>query len=278
MYSKFIATGASVDFTEQHPLPGGLTSACYKYQLTVDFACLLLCFLLYYKGSTMSSKRPLTDQELLDIIDQMSDIEGFDVEEGDEELDFRDFEEFEERDPDENQGEIHEEGNAGEEEGKRLREEENVEEKEGAENVAETEGGGLNNQAGSTNPVAEQTATVRISKAQVKQFCNENGLTYKEDIRWRRGITYITPPLPWHIPKQSNIIEILSPYKYFSQYFTQDLLNTIVEMTNLFAVQNNVHNFPATNVSEIKTLLGISVVHILCFLVFLCFLQLLRLC
>lgn len=36
----------------------------------------------------MSSRRPLTEQQLLDIIDQMSDIEEFGGED-DEELDFR---------------------------------------------------------------------------------------------------------------------------------------------------------------------------------------------
>ncbi|KAG5873445.1 hypothetical protein JTB14_024867 [Gonioctena quinquepunctata] len=162
------------------------------------------------------------------------------------------------RDYDESQGEIPEENlerrNVGEERGTLKRTRINCGKR------TETEAGGGNNQAGSTDLVAEQTATVRKSKAQVKQFCNKNSLTYREDIRWRRGITYISPPLPKHIPGQSNMVEELSPYKYFSEYFTQNLWNTMAEMTNLFVVQNNVHNFPATDASEIKTLLGIHII------------------
>ncbi|KAG5895470.1 hypothetical protein JTB14_013385 [Gonioctena quinquepunctata] len=102
-------------------------------------------------------------------------IEGLDIEEGDEELDCRYLTVMKVKKKYLKRGTL-----------KRKRRnfgEENIEESNVAENAAETEAGGGNNQAGSTDPVAEKNAIVRKSKAQVKQLCNENSLTYTEDIR-----------------------------------------------------------------------------------------------
>lgn len=50
-----------------------------------------------------------------------------------------------------------------------------------------------------------------------------------------------------------------SPLQLFSNYFSDELLETAVFNTNLYAVRNNVPNFPPTTVAELKTFIGINI-------------------
>ncbi|KAI4467853.1 transposase is4 [Holotrichia oblita] len=105
-----------------------------------------------------------------------------------------------------------------------------------------------------------ETAIKGPTQAQrLQNFCDAHNLTYKQDICWKPNVEYQTPPINWCQMKYSTDPEVLSPAKYFLQYFPDTLINKMVDMTNLFAVQNNIHNFPATNNNEIKKLIGIHI-------------------
>lgn len=56
-----------------------------------------------------------------------------------------------------------------------------------------------------------------------------------------------------------QLIIFIASQAFFENYFTDDLITNFIENTNLYAVQNNGANFPATTKNEIKTFLGIHI-------------------
>lgn len=90
------------------------------------------------------------------------------------------------------------------------------------------------------------------------EFLKKYGLTGKKDIKWRQGLTYITPSFPHYEEKTPDSVELESPFMFFSKYFTNDLLTRMVEYTNLYAVQKS-NVFAPTNIEEMKTFTGIHV-------------------
>ncbi|KAF2887281.1 hypothetical protein ILUMI_18891 [Ignelater luminosus] len=77
-------------------------------------------------------------------------------------------------------------------------------------------------------------------------------------VKWRTNVKYLTPPICWYRPIPLTVIELGSPTSYFLKYFTEDILRTMSEKTNLYAVQNNI-KFSSTNVSELNTFIGIHI-------------------
>lgn len=76
---------------------------------------------------------------------------------------------------------------------------------------------------------------------------------------WTQGLDN---PIGSNVPQAPPIkvnIRFQSPVEYFSFYFTDDFLREIVYQTNLYAFQNDKHNFNLT-VTELKVYLGIVLV------------------
>ncbi|KAI4471462.1 transposase is4 [Holotrichia oblita] len=193
----------------------------------------------------MTARRGLTETELLDIIDNLSDIVA--LSESEDESDV--FEESTRQD------QFVREDNCNDNMHNNVDISENVENADNGEEQPDefTE----QNEIHSENT---ETAIKGPTQAQrLQNFCAAHNLTYKQDIRWKPNVEYQTPPINWYQMKYSTDPEVLSPAKYFLQYFPDTLINKMVDMTNLFAVQNNIHNFPATNNNEIKKLIGIHI-------------------
>ncbi|XP_046401368.1 uncharacterized protein LOC124167380 [Ischnura elegans] len=76
-----------------------------------------------------------------------------------------------------------------------------------------------------------------------KEIFNSLNLTDRKSISWTKG------PLDSHAinfyelpPKE--VTSLPSPYEYFQRYITDDLVQDMVEKTNLYATRTNVANFP----------------------------------
>lgn len=104
--------------------------------------------------------------------------------------------------------------------------------------------------------VDENTSSTTTSLS--SDYFIQQGLTDKKNVTWIRG-EYITPPLDFFEPQPSISIDLSSPLKLFSNYFSEELLEIAVFNTNLYAVRKNVPNFPPTTVLELKTFIGINI-------------------
>ena len=94
----------------------------------------------------------------------------------------------------------------------------------------------------------------------VKGFMDENDLTAKKNVEWTKNVKYLSPNITWHqkeIPPQEYELE--SPMIFFQKYFTLELLQLMVDNTNLYAVQKQ-KKFAPTTVLEMKTFVGIHIV------------------
>lgn len=94
--------------------------------------------------------------------------------------------------------------------------------------------------------------------ARIKLFFENNELTFKKNICWRKNIRYITPKIIWYKPKKDEVTELESPLHFFRQYFTPDLISSMVEHTNLYAVQQFM-KCPPTTIDEMETFIGMHI-------------------
>lgn len=101
-------------------------------------------------------------------------------------------------------------------------------------------------------------STSGCRRKNIDQFLKDNDLTAKQDIFWRKGLTYYTPNFPNHREDPPNVIQMESPVAFFAKYFTDDLYNRMVQCTNLYAVQNN-NIFSPTYTEEMKTFVGMHI-------------------
>lgn len=81
-----------------------------------------------------------------------------------------------------------------------------------------------------------------------------------KNLKWKRNATYITPNIDWYIPPLNDIESLPLPSEYFFKYIKNEMFELMVEMTMQYAYNNGVHNFPETNVDEMKTFFGILIV------------------
>ncbi|XP_063216722.1 uncharacterized protein LOC134527733 [Bacillus rossius redtenbacheri] len=91
-------------------------------------------------------------------------------------------------------------------------------------------------------------------------YFSQQELTNKSQVKWL-PVEFVTPRLYVFVPDEDvNVYDLPSPREYFSKYFTSDLLTAMVYNTNLYAVQNNVQNFSATTLDEMKMFIGIHII------------------
>lgn len=64
--------------------------------------------------------------------------------------------------------------------------------------------------------------------------------------------------IKWYEPQKQTKTELRSPLYFFQKYYTEDLFDTMVQHTNLYAVQQHARFVP-TNRNEIKTFVGIHI-------------------
>ena len=60
-------------------------------------------------------------------------------------------------------------------------------------------------------------------------------------------------------PPLSIITELKTPREYFSRYFPNETFQEMAEKTNLYAVQQHIPNFPATDAAELRKFVGINI-------------------
>lgn len=186
----------------------------------------------------MPRRKPLTEQELLELIEAgLSDV---DASSGDEEGD---------------------EGDGWEKDS--IGDEDNTEVDEGSqdEEIVEAEAVDEELPGPSTVSNTQRRFTQRSStKGKSNDFFENNELTRKENIKWKKNVTYITPPIQFYVRKQfEDEIVLETPMYYFLNYFTEELFHGMSEFTNLYTVQNNVTFLP-TNTSEMKQFVGINII------------------
>ncbi|XP_069951304.1 piggyBac transposable element-derived protein 3 isoform X3 [Cherax quadricarinatus] len=79
-------------------------------------------------------------------------------------------------------------------------------------------------------------------------------LASQRDTQWKND-DIENDPLPAY--KHEKPIEIRSAYDYFSDFFTQDMIDNITFQTNLYARQKNIHTTFQTDSEEITRFIGI---------------------
>ncbi|XP_050293853.1 piggyBac transposable element-derived protein 3-like [Anthonomus grandis grandis] len=169
----------------------------------------------------MSRNRPLTDKELLDLIEAgLSDIEGLSDGEFNEDDGF-DF------DPEAMSDE--------EEEAEPVPSTPVTQQREETEQLEQAEPKPV------TNIMAKTPQTSK--KSNIEDYLENNGLSKKKDIFWRKNVQYITPPIEWHVSEDEPT----------------DIFQPMMEYTNLYAVQQQTRFVPTT-VEELKTFVGIHII------------------
>ncbi|PSN50223.1 hypothetical protein C0J52_07798 [Blattella germanica] len=99
----------------------------------------------------------------------------------------------------------------------------------------------------------------RAAEASQEYFVNQN-LTDKKNVQCVNGI-YVSEQLEFfESNSESDVVSLPSPLELFCKYISDELLDKVVEQTNLYALQDNVPNFSPTNVEELKTFFGIHLV------------------
>lgn len=69
---------------------------------------------------------------------------------------------------------------------------------------------------------------------------------------------YLTPNINWYHPVAHQLVELESPLILFRKYFTNDLFNTMVYNTNLYAIQQNA-KFTPTCEAELRIFVGLHI-------------------
>ncbi|XP_050300360.1 uncharacterized protein LOC126738918 [Anthonomus grandis grandis] len=144
----------------------------------------------------MSRNRPLTDKELLDLIEaRLSDIEGLSDGEFNEDDGF-DF------DPEELQA-----MNDEEEEAEPVPSTPVTQQREETEQLEQAE----------PKPVPNIMAKTlqKSKKSNIEDYLENNGLSKKKDIFWRKNLQYITPPIKWHVREEEPVVQLESPAFFF---------------------------------------------------------------
>lgn len=85
------------------------------------------------------------------------------------------------------------------------------------------------------------------------------GFTPKTNIKWLHSSDIEPTQGPWNEPDMSNVLAPNEPIEYFRQYFTNDIFSKMVDMTNLYALQNNDISFKPTNQKEVEIFIGLHI-------------------
>lgn len=109
-----------------------------------------------------------------------------------------------------------------------------------------------------TEIIEHEEETRFTKKDTIAAFFANNGLTRKEDIVWRRNVTYITPKIKWYAKQPENEVSLESPLQFFENYFHENVYTTMAECTNLYAVQQQVR-FEPTVAAEMKVFVGVHI-------------------
>lgn len=75
-----------------------------------------------------------------------------------------------------------------------------------------------------------------------------------------KDVQYETRRVRWHRPQHTSIVDLPSPINFFLAYITQDIFEQMSNMTNLYAVQQNIPRFSSTTPEEMKKFIGIHIV------------------
>ncbi|KAG5866762.1 hypothetical protein JTB14_005278 [Gonioctena quinquepunctata] len=97
-------------------------------------------------------------------------------------------------------------------------------------------------------------------KQEIEEFQNEYGLTEKSKIKWMNNVVYETRNINWYEPPPLDpVIEMPPPINSFMKYIPEEIMQQMVDMTNLFSIQKNIPRFCPTELEEIKKLIGVHI-------------------
>lgn len=82
----------------------------------------------------------------------------------------------------------------------------------------------------------------------------------KGKIVWRKHLKFEVPQFQWSVSKPSKKYSTLAPVEYFYKYITEDLIESFVSNTNLYAVQKHVYHFKPCTLSEMKVFIGLHII------------------
>lgn len=87
-------------------------------------------------------------------------------------------------------------------------------------------------------------------------------ISKKIEIEWMQGVKFQTRCMFLKDQSVQNLSleNEISPIEYFMKYFPENLFEKMVECTNIYALQNNDMHFPPTNVKELKAFFGLHII------------------
>ncbi|XP_074038902.1 uncharacterized protein [Leptinotarsa decemlineata] len=115
----------------------------------------------------------------------------------------------------------------------------------------------------STTESVPLTAGPNVNEADyVEHFYNQHNLTKKGDIVWVAHAQYQTRFVKWHNGNNSTelVIDLSSPVDFFMRYIPNSVFEKMVDMTNMYANQQNIARFPPTNIEEVRKFIGMHII------------------
>lgn len=87
-----------------------------------------------------------------------------------------------------------------------------------------------------------------------------------QKLKWKKGNFVNEPQLIAHNENMltNNILELTTPYEFFTYFFTDDFLSTIKYESELFATQTNVNKTLTVSINELKRYIGILIYNSIC--------------
>ncbi|KAG5883639.1 hypothetical protein JTB14_025142 [Gonioctena quinquepunctata] len=97
-------------------------------------------------------------------------------------------------------------------------------------------------------------------KQEIEEFQKEYGLTEKSKIKWMNNVVYETRNIDWYEPPPLDpVIEMPPPIHFFMKYIPEEIMQQMVDMTNLYSIQKNIPRFCPTKLEEIKKFIGVPI-------------------
>lgn len=235
------------------------------HEFTYFFVIVAIKWCFFQRMASRSCK-PLTDEELLQLLENDSNSDLPDILSDDddqpwplsEDLDRQQnmdalLEFMEDRD-NENQQNIEE----GEKDEAGESDEESERNKEGKRNemdVTECDNTEVKKQQ------REEKRKINEEKVKnMKDFYKTHDLTEKQNIRWLNNVEYETRNIEWYRARFLPVVDLPPPVDFFRKYIPDQIYEQMMHMTNLYAIQTDIARFPPTTVDEIRKFIGIHII------------------
>lgn len=111
---------------------------------------------------------------------------------------------------------------------------------------------------GNEKKLEELTDTL---KQEIDHFQDKYGLTEKSRVKWMNNVMYETRNIDWYKPPPllDPIIEMPPAINFFFKYISEEIMQQMVNMTNLYSNQKNIPRFSPTTLEEMKKFIGVHI-------------------